>query len=149
LAGRFVRAFGRVVAMIAHGTRRFRVIEWLPDDPYPRARVEWMDEDVWDESLRPVRERVEREVRRALAVGAEFGDVAYSAAVELDDDPVDAVWQLAAITPLNELDQLRLLRAESIRELLEELEPMAVTAATSLRAASLFDDLDGSNDVES
>ena len=75
-----------------------------------------------------------------LAVGTEFGSelasVAYSAAVELDDEPMDAVWQLSAIAPLNELDQLRLLRADSVRELLEQLEPMAVAAADSFRSAS-------------
>ncbi len=32
-------------AVVAIGTRRMRVIEWLPDDPYPRAVVEeWPDE---------------------------------------------------------------------------------------------------------
>ncbi len=32
-------------AVVAVGTRRVRVIEWLPDDPYPRAVVEdWPDE---------------------------------------------------------------------------------------------------------
>ena len=31
-------------AVVAIGTRRIRVIEWLPDDPYPRAVVEdWPD----------------------------------------------------------------------------------------------------------
>lgn len=124
------------VALFAQGTRRFRVVEWLADDPYPRALVEWLDDLLWDESLGPLRERVEREVRRALAVGTEFGDVAYSAAVELADEPLDAAWQLSAIAPLNELDQLRLLRADSMRELLEELEPMVVAAADSFRAAS-------------
>lgn len=32
-------------AVVAIGTRRMRIIEWLPDDPYPRAVVEeWPDE---------------------------------------------------------------------------------------------------------
>ncbi len=55
--------------------------------------------------------------------------------VELDDDPVDAAWQLAAITPLNELDQLRLLRAQSLSDLLTTLEPLADDAAAVFRAA--------------
>lgn len=28
------------------GTRRFRVTRWLPDDPYPRAEIEWLTEPV-------------------------------------------------------------------------------------------------------
>ena len=41
-------------AVVALGTRRLRVVEWLPDDPYPRAVVEdWPDEpgDDDDEAL--------------------------------------------------------------------------------------------------
>ena len=127
------------VAMIAQGTRRIRVIEWLPDDPYPRALVEPLDDLEWDEALAPERQQVEQAVRHALAVGAEFGSEAvpiqYSAMVELDADPVDSAWQLAAITPLNELDQLRLLAAESMSELLAGLQPLAEDAARMLSSA--------------
>lgn len=36
-------------AVVAIGTRRIRVVEWLPDDPYPRAVVEdWPDEPTGD-----------------------------------------------------------------------------------------------------
>ncbi|MEP6842669.1 MAG: LON peptidase substrate-binding domain-containing protein [Pseudolysinimonas sp.] len=121
------------VALLAYGTRRFRVLEWLADDPYPRARITWLDDVEWNEELAPVRTRVEREVRRALAVGTEFADVPYSAAVELVDDPVDAAWQLAAIAPLNELDQFRLLCSASLSQLFDELEPMAEAAASQFR----------------
>ena len=34
-------------AVVSIATRRIRVIEWLSDDPYPRAMVEdWPDEDL-------------------------------------------------------------------------------------------------------
>lgn len=36
-------------AVVAIGTRRIRVIEWLPDDPYPRAVVEDWPDDAADE----------------------------------------------------------------------------------------------------
>ncbi len=36
-------------AVVAIGTRRMRVIEWLPDDPYPRAVVDDWPDDVGDE----------------------------------------------------------------------------------------------------
>ena len=130
------------IAMLAHGTRRFRVIEWLPDDPYPRALVAELDPFDWDDSLDGTRDRVEQTVRRALAVGAEFGEVAYSATVELEDDPVDAAWQLAAIAPLGEMDQLQLLRSQTLPGLFNELEDLAVAAATSISDAALEGDVD-------
>jgi Lon protease-like protein len=130
------------IALIAHGTRRFRVVEWLPDDPYPRALVTEIDELDWDDSLEATRGRVEQTVRRSLAVGAEFGEVQYSATVELDDDPVDAAWQLAAIAPLNELDQLRLLSSTSLPGLFNELEDLAATAAIALSEAAYDPDND-------
>ena len=130
------------IAMLAHGTRRFRVIEWLPDDPYPRALVAELDPFDWDDSLDGTRDRVEQTVRRALAVGAEFGEVAYSATVELEEDPVDAAWQLAAIAPLGEMDQLQLLRSQTLPGLFNELEDLAVAAATSISDAALEGDVD-------
>ena len=134
------------IAMLAHGTRRFRVIEWLPDDPYPRALVAELDPFDWDDSLDGTRDRVEQTVRRALAVGAEFGEVAYSATVELEEDPVDAAWQLAAIAPLGEMDQLQLLRSQTLPGLFNELEDLAVAAATSISDAALEGDVDDDDD---
>ena len=130
------------IAMLAHGTRRFRVIEWLPDDPYPRALVAELDPFDWDDSLDGTRDRVEQTVRRALAVGAEFGEVAYSATVELEEDPVDAAWQLAAIAPLGEMDQLHLLRSRTLPGLFNELEDLAAAAATAISDAALEGDVD-------
>jgi Lon protease-like protein len=130
------------IALIAHGTRRFRVVEWLPDDPYPRALVTEIDELDWDESLEPTRDRVELAVRRSLAIGAEFGEVQYSATVELEDDPVDAAWQLAAIAPLSEMDQMQLLRSTSLPGLFNALEDLASTAAIALSEGS-YDPDDG------
>jgi Lon protease-like protein len=134
------------IALIAHGTRRFRVLEWLPDDPYPRALVAEIDAFDWDDSLDDTRDRVEQTVRRSLAVGAEFGDVAYSATVELEDDPVDAAWQLAAIAPLGEMAQLQLLRAQTLPGLFNELEDLAAAAATSISDAALEGDVEGDDD---
>ena len=37
--------------VVAAGTRRFSVSDWLPDDPYPRAEVEELPPEQWDEML--------------------------------------------------------------------------------------------------
>lgn len=134
------------IALVAMGTRRFRVVEWLSDDPYPRALVTELEELDWDDSLEPTRDRVEQTVRRSLAVGAEFGEVQYSATVELEDDPVDAAWQLAAIAPLGEIDQLHLLRSSTLPGLFNDLEDLATAAAASIADGAL--DADSAIDDE-
>jgi Lon protease-like protein len=122
------------VVLVAEGDRRIEVEEWLDEDPYPLARVRVLPDLVWDDALAPRRERAEAVVRRTLALASEFADQQWSAAVELDDDPIAAVWQLAAIAPLNELDQLALLRSESLSVLLDAIIELTLAAEETLRA---------------
>ena len=68
----------------------------------------------WDEDLMELRENTEQLVRRTLAVASEFAENIWPADVELSDNPVAAAWQLAAISPLNALDQVALLRSTSL-----------------------------------
>ena len=126
-----------LVGLVAEGDRRIEVVDWLDDDPYPRADIRVLDELVWQEELRPLRDRAEQTVRRALAVASEYTDQAWSATVELSEQPVAAAWQLAAIAPLGALDQVTLLRSTSMRQLLD-----AVIELT-LAVAETFADDDG------
>lgn len=48
--------------------------------------------------------------------------------VELSDDPVAAVWQLAAIAPLGEYDRYTLLRSTSMGDLLRQLIDLTIDA---------------------
>ena len=115
------------------GTRRITVRAWLPDDPYPRAEVDDLDDARFDPAIdQPLRERAEAAVRRCLAHKAELDEPAYPATVELARDPSLAAWQLAAIAPLGELDQLALLRSSSCTELLGRLAAMAEEEASVL-----------------
>lgn len=113
------------LALLGEGTRRIEVVEWLADGPYPRARVRDVPPLEWDEGLAERRDQTEALVRRTLARASEFDDQAWTAGVQLTDDPVEALWQLAAIAPLGPLDQLGLLRCTTARELLD-----AIFAAT-------------------
>ncbi len=108
------------ISITTVGTTRVAVRNWLDDDPHPRAEVVVLDEFEWDDELTALRDRTEKVVRRTLALASEFSDQAWSSTVELDDEPVAACWQLAAIAPLEELDQLALLRSTSLRQLLSE-----------------------------
>lgn len=109
------------LALLGEGTRRIEVVEWLADAPYPRARVRDLPPLTWDDGLRERRDQTEALVRRTLARASEFDDTAWTAGVQLADDPVEALWQLAAIAPLGPLDQIGLLRCSTSRELLDAI----------------------------
>lgn len=109
------------VGLIAQGGRRFEVLEWLEEDPHPLASIRDLPELTWDDSLQPLRDRAERDVRRALARASEFSDLMWSPDVELSDDPTAAAWQLAGIAPLGPMDQVSLLRSATMQELLDSV----------------------------
>jgi len=52
--------------------------------------------------------------------------------VELSHDPVAAAWQLAAIAPVGSLDQIVLLRSDTMAALLENIIDLTQAAAESL-----------------
>jgi Lon protease-like protein len=112
------------VLMIAQGAARFEVREWLADDPYPKALVQDLPEPEWDPALQPRLAEAEALVRRVLKRLAEEDLSPWPADGGLDEDPSAAAWQLAAIAPLNALDQLELLRAGSYERLLTRLVEM-------------------------
>jgi Lon protease-like protein len=112
---------GDAVVMIAQGRRRIEVVEWGDDDPYPRAEVTFLPELEWAAELQPLKEEAELLVRRVLKRLEEFSEQPWPSDVGLDDEPVAACWQLAAIAPLGPLDQLALLRSASAESLLTRL----------------------------
>ncbi|TFC00053.1 MULTISPECIES: LON peptidase substrate-binding domain-containing protein [Cryobacterium] len=122
------------VGVVAHGERRIEVLEWLDDDPYPQASVRELPELEWDDELFPLRERAERVVRRALALASEFTEQPWAPDVELSGDPAVAAWQLAAIAPVGPLDQIELLRSESMEALLTRLVEVTDAVADSFGA---------------
>ena len=117
------------VGLIAQGTRRFEVTEWLDDAPHPRAEVSEIAELEWNNDLWQLREETEQLVRRTLSVASEFAENVWPADIELSANPVAAAWQLAAISPLNALDQLALLSSTSFAELLAGVSDMTSQAA--------------------
>lgn len=119
------------MGLVARGSRRFTVSSWLPEDPYPQAELEEFPELEWDEALQPLRAETEVAVRRALAVNSEFGS-SWPADVGLSDDPVAACWQLAGITPVGAIDQMSMLRAESLEELLSRASELAKEAVDTI-----------------
>lgn len=111
--------------IIAVGTRRVTVERWVDDDPYPQAELSTLPDLEWSEELAPLRTEAEAVVRRVIA---RVADPDSDADIELADDPVAAVWQLAAIAPLGEYDRYTLLRSTSMGGLLRQLIDLTIEA---------------------
>ena len=116
------------------GTQRFRVTNWLPDDPYPLAVIDLVPDLIWDERLLASKLKLETKVRQLLAFASEFTNLQFGAATALSDDPMEACWQLAGILPIGELDQLDLLSSESTEELISRTNEIVSTADQTLRS---------------
>lgn len=116
------------LVILGIGTRRFTVERWVGEDPYPQAELSMLPELEWSETLAPLRAEAEAVVRRAIAriadaeADADAGPESDADAdIELSDDPVASVWQLAAIAPLGEYDRYTLLRSNSMADLLRQI----------------------------
>jgi Lon protease-like protein len=115
-------------AVVALGTRRIRVTQWLADDPYPRAEVEeWPDADGVLSADRL--EEVAARVKRCVGLAVEMGDRSGVPDVELSHDPTIDTFLLAAISPFGPADQYAVLcaadpvtRLELIDRLLGDVE---------------------------
>lgn len=116
--------------LLAAGTRRFKVLDWLPDDPYPLAELEELEDEDWDTSCGEILGTAEREVRRALALAGELGEPVSQP--ELSPDPMVASWQLCAAVPVGPLDRQTLLAAPGIAERLAMVASLASEAAALL-----------------
>ena len=116
------------------GTERFRVRNWLDDDPFPRAEIDVLDEPrrvPVDAGVR--RDDVQRLLGRVLAMSAELGDrAAPVGAAALDDDPVRASFEAAARAPIGPLDAQHLLELDDPGERFERLEELLADTAEVL-----------------
>ena len=115
--------------VVAKGDRRFRVVSWLDEDPYPQAEVEFLDEFETDDVDSEALGKTETVVRDTLAYLLELDlSIPWPTDIELADDPVARAWQLAGIAPLGTLDHQDLLESGDAPSLLREVEH-TVTAA--------------------
>jgi Lon protease-like protein len=101
----------------AVGTERFRVTQWLPEDPYPQALVEVVDDEpgqAGPEAEAEAAERrtsVERLLRQVLALQVELGFPAPSAVRSLEDNPATAAFEAALLSPIGPMDAQKVLEA--------------------------------------
>ena len=128
------------VGLLARGQERIEIVEWLPDDPYPRAEVRRLPDLTWGGEEAPRLAETEATVRRALAVMSEYRQQVWPADVDLSDDLVARSWQLAWIAPLGALDQLTLLRSSSVAQVLETTARLTAEAVELLPLQSPDDE---------
>ncbi|MSO78307.1 MAG: hypothetical protein EXQ79_01720 [Acidimicrobiia bacterium] len=106
------------------GVQRLRVHEWLADDPYPLARVERL---AHGDSVGVTPDLVGDVVtllRRVLAMHVELGNPVAPIDVVLDDDPVQASFEAAALAPIGSLDAQHLLEIDDAAARLTRLHSM-------------------------
>jgi uncharacterized protein len=112
----------------AVGTERFRVTEWLPEDPYPLALVEALDDEPADDGpgagseAAERRTAVERLLRQVLALQVELGMPAPSAVRTLDENPAVAAFEAALLSPIGPMDAQKVLEAPGTAARLALLE---------------------------
>ena len=121
------------LAVVARGGRRFRVIQWLAEEPFPQAEVDFLPEF---EDLDPGVSTSELEllVRETLAyLESENLPVTWPKDITLAEDSVERAWQLAGISPLGPLDHQDLLASTSVVGLVEATQAILVDALEAFR----------------
>jgi len=119
--------------VLAVGLRRVRVTAWLPDDPYPLARVA-----AAPDAPAPIGgvdgiARVEAGLERVRALHAAAGADIPDALPDLHGDPGVALFQACALAPVGPLDCQRLLEADGFTGRLALLEELLADAEDLLR----------------
>ena len=108
-------------ALITVGTERFRVVEWLPDDPYPVAEIEyWPNDDVTPPEEDEF-QRVSTKFRRCMALASEAGIDIGAIPDGLECGELGTM-QMAAMLPVGPFDKQRLLGAPGATERLADLD---------------------------
>ena len=125
---------GRLL-LINVGRERIRVTRWLEDDPYPVAEVEPYPDESMNGGLGPAVAATLATRRRLMALAVEMGADADSLEVDLPDDPIDAAWELCAVSPLGPFDQQQLLEMTDATARTKALEMMLAEQLADLERA--------------
>ena len=108
------------------GTERIDVLEWLPDDPYPRAIVRTRADVEPTRDGAPISDAVRVLLERVHELRAQLGAPAHSGAVVLSADLVRASFEAAILAPLGPLDAQALLEHDDAVDRLEALSECLV-----------------------
>jgi Lon protease-like protein len=117
-------------AVVGIGVERLRIVEWLPDDPFPRCIAEaWPDGEPTGTTADLVGRTLEATLGLMVRLGIDYADL--SSRPDLNPDPSIASFQLAALSPLGPLDRLQALKSvdpdSRLRFLLASIEDQTAT----------------------
>jgi Lon protease-like protein len=134
-------------ALLAVGDRRVRIVEWLADDPYPRALVEdWPDPAAPPDADGRLDE-IERAVRRVGALGSELGSHGLPPDLEFSTDAVMRSYQLGVMSPFGSLDRQRILAADDPGSRIDLLAELVAEQEDLLRARLAMGDIDPDDEL--
>jgi hypothetical protein len=117
------------------GRERIRVIQWLEDDPYPRALVEEIrSADASPELVAAVASAANAR-KQLLGIAVEMGADGLQLDPQLPEDPEQAAWALCSESPIGPFDRQRLLETDDPVARLGDLEAALIARADDLRRA--------------
>jgi Lon protease-like protein len=149
-----VGALARITEYADHGMgsyqlktvvgERIRVLEWLPDDPYPRAVVEpWPDEPgppVTPEQIGVVIDKILALFERILSTrGGQLRSDALAVAPEIAEDPSLHIYALAARVPMGQADRYAVLAAPTLADRVDALTD-AIETVTAMVEFQIADE---------
>jgi uncharacterized protein len=118
--------------LVSRGVERFRVVEWLPDDPYPMAAVEMLEPSALPDP--ELLTRAAAGVRRVRMLLSELADgPCCPIEIELCGDPAVDAWMVCAFAPLGLYDAQRLLETEDTDVRLSRLIELCCAKITDLQ----------------
>ena len=119
---------------IAVGVRRIRIVEWLSEDPYPRALTEdWPDDDGDDPTLSLLLDAARRRAHALRKMMREAGVGSGEQQLVTDDTPGVGCFQLAAQLPIGPADRSALLKAPTVRERFTQFDAVLDDVESMLR----------------
>jgi len=119
--------------LVTVGVRRIEVVEWLSDDPYPRADVRVLEDPPATPADEDARARVVRALARVTEVARRI-DPRVQEPPELDADPLRASYEAAALAPIGSYDAQRVLAAPDAATRLALLETLLRERAEEFEA---------------
>jgi Lon protease-like protein len=107
--------------LLTTGAQPLRVVEWLPDDPYPLAEVEVVEDPAWTDDAEAAFARAIESFRTVIDLAVRAGNEVDPRILELPGEAMWDHWLLVGRAPFGELDQLALLGAATPTERLDLL----------------------------
>jgi Lon protease-like protein len=119
--------------LVTVGVRRLEVVEWLPDDPYPRAEIRAVDDPPATAADADARTRVVAALTRIIDIARRI-DARVEPPPPLDADPLRASYEAAALAPIGSYDAQRVLAAPDATTRLALLETLLHERAEEFEA---------------